>query len=96
MSRESLEARVDRLERRIKLLEQLPERMTALEAQIVQLREEMRGEFSAVRTELRAEIRDVDAGLTKKMHALFSANEYHMRLLHEDLVQRIAMIREGR
>jgi predicted phage gp36 major capsid-like protein len=91
MSRESLEARVDRLERRVDLLEQLPERITALERQIVQLREEMRSEFSAVRTELR----EVDAGLTREMHALFSANERHMRLLHEDLVQRIATIKGG-
>jgi hypothetical protein len=92
VSPESLEARMDRLERRVDSLEQLPHRMTALETQIVQLREEMRNEFSAIRSELR----DVDAGLTKEMHTLFSANERHMRLLHEDLVQRIATIKEGR
>ncbi|HEY1305274.1 MAG TPA: hypothetical protein VGF24_17070 [Vicinamibacterales bacterium] len=59
----------------------------------------VRTEVSAVRTDLaavRGEIRDVDAGLTKEMHALYRANERHMRMLHEDLVQRIATIKEGR
>ena len=35
-------------------LEKLPERMTALESQIVQLRTEMRDEFSAIRQEMRS------------------------------------------
>ena len=87
MSRQSLEVRLDRLERRVEILEQLPERITALEAQIVQLRAEMRGEFSAIRTR-------VDE-LSTEMLALFDSNERHMRLLHEDLVQRIATIRGG-
>jgi predicted nucleic acid-binding Zn-ribbon protein len=80
MSRESLEARMDRLEQRVRVLERLPERIVALEAQIVQLREDLRGEFSAMREE---------------MHTLFDANETHMRVLHEDLVQRIATLKEG-
>jgi hypothetical protein len=33
---------MDGLERRVEILEQLPERVTALEVQIVQLRDEMR------------------------------------------------------
>ena len=36
-------------ERRVNRLEKLPERMTALESQFVQLRTEMRDEFSAIR-----------------------------------------------
>jgi predicted nucleic acid-binding Zn-ribbon protein len=87
MSLESLEARMDRLERRVDALGQLPQRMDALEAQIVQLRAEMRGEFSAIRTR-------VD-GLSTEMHDLFDSNERHMKLLHEDLVQRIATIKGG-
>jgi len=80
--------------------------MTAVESQIVQLRGEMRSEFSAIRADvaavktdvsaIRGEIREVDAGLTKEMHAAFDANERHMRTLHEDLVQRIATIKGGR
>jgi len=128
------------LERRVEVLEQLPERMTALESQIVQLRDEMRGEFSATRAEARAgdegtrlslrdeiragdeetrrvlrdeirtgdeetryvlrdEIRTGDQEtrrvLTTEMHELFATNERHMRTLHEDLVGRIATLREG-
>jgi len=34
--------------------------------------------------------------LTTDMHELFATNERHIRLLHEDLVGRIAMLAEGR
>jgi len=110
MSRESLEARMDRLERRVDALEQLPQRMDALTAQIVQLRGEMRSGFSAIRQELRGvdeDIRrtlreEIRAGdeetrrvLSKEMRDLFEANETHMRVLHEDLVQRIVTIKGG-
>jgi predicted phage gp36 major capsid-like protein len=126
MAQESSETRMDRLERRVEILEQLPERVTALESQIVLLRDEMRSEFSAIRREsragdeqviqtLREEIRagdeqviktlreEIRAGdeetrrvLTERMEFLFDANERHMRLLHEDLVDRIARMSEGR
>jgi hypothetical protein len=156
MAQESLETRMDRLKRRVEILEQLPERVTALESQIVLLRDEMRSEFSALRTEtgagdeqviktlgeeiragdeqviktlreeiragdeqviktLREEIRagdeqviktlreEIRAGdgetqrvLTARMESLFEANQRHMRLLHEDLVERIARSSEGR
>jgi hypothetical protein len=83
---------VERLARRVDILEQLPDRVSALESQIVQLRDEMRSEFSATRKR-DEETRRV---LTERMESLFEANERHMRLLHEDLVQRIATIREER
>ena len=92
MARESLEKRMDRLERRVEILERLPERVTAVETQIVLLRDEMRSEFSAVRADA-VETRRV---LTERMESLFDANERHMRLLHEDLVERIARSSEGR
>jgi thiamine kinase-like enzyme len=95
MSLESLEARMDRLERRIDLLEQLPQRMDALALQIVQLREEMRSEFSAIRTEIRDAVDQTERTLSTQMRELFEANETHMRVLHEDLVQRIATIKGG-
>jgi cell division protein FtsB len=71
---------MDNLGRRVETLEQLPERVTALESQIVQLRGEMRSEFS----ETRDMIREGDEETRR-----------HMRLLHEDLVGRIATLREG-
>jgi len=84
--------------------------MDALEGQIVQLRGEMRSEFSAIREELRSvdeDIRrtlrdEIRAGdeetrrvLSTQMRELFEANKTHMLVLHEDLVQRIATIRGG-
>ena len=110
MSLESLEARMDRLEQRVDRLEQLPQRMDALAAQILQLREEMRSEFSAIRggmregdqetrrglrEEIRTAVQDMERVLSKQMRELFAANETHMRALHEDLVQRIATIKGG-
>jgi hypothetical protein len=93
---------MDSLERRVDILERLPERMTALETQIVQLRDEIRSEFSAIRTEfrsefsvIRTEIREVDTGLTNEMHAGDTETRRLMRVLHEDLVQRIATIKDG-
>jgi hypothetical protein len=54
--------------------------MDALESQIVRLRGEMRGEFSAVRSEIRSGDEETRT---------------QMRVLHEDLVSRIAMLGEG-
>jgi vacuolar-type H+-ATPase subunit H len=63
----------------IEILERLPERVTALETQIVQLRDEMRAEFSATRTESRTSDEE-----TRRF----------MQILHEDLVARIEMLGE--
>jgi hypothetical protein len=76
-AQESLEERVDMLERRGELLEQLPERVTALEVQVVQLRDEMRAEFSATRAEGRAGDEE-----TRRF----------MRVLYEGLVARIEIL----
>jgi hypothetical protein len=114
MAPESLRVRVDRLEKRVEILEQLPDRVSALESQIVLLRDEMRSGFSAtqasdeetrrVLTEqmdslsevLRKQMVSLSDVLSERMMSLFDANERHMRLLHGDLVQRIATIRESR
>ena len=81
MPAQTLESRVDRLEKRVNSLEQLPPRMTALESQIVQLRAEMHDEFSAIRQEMRAGDEE-----TRTL----------MRVLHEDVINRIALLGEGR
>jgi predicted nucleic acid-binding Zn-ribbon protein len=75
-----LAGRVELLEERVTALEQLPGRMSALESQIVQLRSEMRAEFSAVRQEMR--------GLNEETRA-------EMRTLHGEVLDRIAKISEG-
>ena len=98
---------MDIVEQKLAGLESLPGRMTALESQFLQLREEMRAEFSAIRTEiqtgddtvirtLREEIRAGDEETRRMLREDVSALGTHMRVLHEDLVERIGRIQEGR
>jgi hypothetical protein len=96
MAQESLEKRMDRLEQRVEILERLPDRVAAVESQIVQLRDEMRSEFSAVRAEAEIRHEETRRVLAARMDSLFDANQRHMRLLHEDLAERIAKMSEGR
>jgi hypothetical protein len=70
MAPQSLARRVDTLEHRVEALEVLPERLAGLELQFVQFREEVRGEFSAVRAELRAEIQAGDEETRRLMRTL--------------------------
>jgi len=83
------------LEKRVDTLEQLPERVRAVELQIVQLREEFRGEFSVLRTEIRAGGEETRRVLREEMRELFADNQRQMRILHEDVIARIATIRQG-
>ena len=57
MPEPTLTERVENLERKMELLEGLPERVSAVELQIGHLRTEMHEQFSAVRQEFRTEIR---------------------------------------
>ncbi|MEP7309390.1 MAG: hypothetical protein ABJA98_28125 [Acidobacteriota bacterium] len=95
MAQKSLERRVEVLEKRVDILEQLPERVRAVELQIVQLREDLRGEFSALRAEIRAGDEDTRRVLRDEMRELFADNQRQMRILHEDVIARIATIRQG-
>jgi LPS O-antigen subunit length determinant protein (WzzB/FepE family) len=103
MAQRSLEERVDMLERRVELFEQLPERMTALETQIVLLRDEMRAEFSATRADARADDErvmqtlreDIRAGDEHTVQTLRKENEetrQFMRMLHEEVIERIKLL----
>ena len=80
------------LERRVEILEQLPDRVTALESQIVQLREEMRTEFSATRAESRAGDEETRRTLREEIRTGDAETRRFMRVLHEDLVSRIATL----
>jgi recombinational DNA repair ATPase RecF len=99
MPQQTLAARVENQERRLELLEALPERMGAVELQIVQLRAEMREQFSAIRQELRAEIRaEGDAVRTELRKEIRDGDEEtrrYMRVLHEEVLSRMANIQEG-
>jgi F0F1-type ATP synthase membrane subunit b/b' len=122
MAEKSLEERVNMLERGVEILEQLPDRVTALEVQIVELRGEMRAEFSATRAEaregdervlqtLREEIRAGDERVIQTLRQEIHAGDEHvvqtlrqeiragdeetrrfMRILYEDLVERIEIL----
>jgi vacuolar-type H+-ATPase subunit I/STV1 len=88
--RKALNSGVERLEQKVSGLEQLPARVEELGSQIAQLRGEMHAEFSAIRNELadrptRAEVREADEE-TRRL----------MRVLHEDVVQRIGFLGETR
>jgi hypothetical protein len=110
MQPRSIEERVTMLERQMQEMRDLPERVTNLELQIVQLRQEMRDEFSAVRSELRGEVAgavttlrgEIAAAVTTLTNALADTNRAiadtntHMRALHEEALSRIATIGEGR
>lgn len=102
-----LVGRIERLESRVAVLEQLPEKFDALASQISQMREEIRGEFSALRSEIQAGDEETRRSLREEMHTEFSAlrNEIragdeetrrHALVLHEDVISRIALIEEGR
>ena len=92
MQPRSIEERLTMLERQMQEMRELPERVTKLEAQILQLREEIRGAFSAIRTDMRGEIA---AAVTTLRRAIDETN-MHMRALHEEALSRIATIDEGR
>jgi chaperonin cofactor prefoldin len=92
MPRETIDKRVESLELRMSDLESLPAPMSALEGQIVQLRDEMHSEFSDVRTEMRS-LNDVTLN---EMRTLNEQTNVHMRVLHEDVMSRLARMEEGR
>jgi len=106
MSTAKLLTRLELLEQRVNVLETLPARVDALTDQIVQLRDEMHAEFSALRAEmragdeatrdlLRAEIQTGDEATRQLMRDLIQETRTHMLVLHEDLVERIKRLGEG-
>ena len=90
MATDRLQERVESLELRMDHLEQLPARVTALEVQILQFREEVRGEFSAVRQDIRAQGDE----LRREMKAQRDELVTHMQVLHEEVLSRISLLGE--
>ena len=92
-------------------LRELPARVAAVESQILQLREEIRVEFSAIRNRFDGvdeRFNGIDQqfdGIDQRFDRIdqrfdvvdqrFDETRRHMQMLHEDLVTRISMIREG-
>ena len=96
MPAQTLESRVERLERRVNRLEQLPDRMAALESQIVLLRSEMHDEFSAIRVEIQSVDEETRRVLRNEIRAGDEETRTLMRVLHEDVISRIAVLGQNR
>ena len=111
MPHRTLTQRVEILEQKVEQLETLPARVAAVELQILLLRDEVRGEFSAVRQEiatlgeeLRHEFRhELRLGLQNTAESLRAEvrqgdeeTRRYMRVLHEDVIARIAALGDAR
>ena len=79
-------------ERQMQEMRELPERVIRLESQVLQIRQEMRDEFSATRSGFRGEL----AAPVTTLSQAIADKKTHMRVLHEDTLSRIATIGEGR
>ncbi len=84
MPPQTIESRVGKLEHHVTDLQQLPARIDGLSVQISQLREDMGAEFSATKKELREEIIASEARVLTQV-----------RVLHEDVISRLALIQES-
>lgn len=106
MVRQTLTWRVDALEVTVSGLATLPSRVSAVERELAELRAEVRIEFAAVRAEMRAgdemlqaEVRAGDEMLRSELRAEIRQGDEetrrYMRVLYEDLVDRIKTMSEG-
>lgn len=110
MQPQSLEVRVERLETRVTALEGLPNRIDALTLQVSQLREEMHVEFSAIHARsdtldnrltgqidaLDRRLTGLDERLTGQIESVKLELGTQMRVLHEEVISRLALLQEGR
>jgi hypothetical protein len=101
MSPQSIESRVEKLEQRVTILEQLPARIDGLTLQIVQLREEVHMAISASATSLevslRGEIRAGDAALHNQFQVGFEGLRREITVVSikaDELIGRARMLYE--
>jgi hypothetical protein len=87
--------RIEILERKVEGLELLPVRMTALESQILQLDKDMRAEFSAMRQEMATAVSELEQRLSERISSGDEETRRYMRVLHEDVIERLSRIQEG-
>jgi hypothetical protein len=110
MADRDLERRVRILEEKVTELQELPARVAAVESQILHLRAEMQGGFSALRAaneetraemvrlngETRAEMVRLNDETRAEMVRLNAETQAQMRVLHEEVIARLALLQEGR
>ena len=95
MPEPSFVGRIEILEQKVEGLELLPVRMTALESQILQLDKDVRAEFSAMRQEMATAISELQQRLSERIRNGDEETRRYMRVLHEDVIERISRIQEG-
>ena len=88
----SLTQRVEILEQKVDVLQTLPERVTTLESQILQLRGDMRDEFSAMRKDLDQRFHRLESQIQEGD----AETRRYMRILHEEVLARISLLQDGR
>jgi hypothetical protein len=89
MSERTNVERINILEQNMESLRALPGRVEALGVQLVQLRSEMRGEFSAVRSELQEGLAGLRGELLAKIQATDDDLRAEMHALHRLTVEEI-------
>lgn len=110
MPAQPLTRRMDRLEQRMDALETLPAQVAHVGTQLSQLREEVAAGFSAmrqefrgemaaqgeaIRTELRAEMATQSESLRREIRGGDDETRRYMRVLHEEVIDRLKQIQEG-
>jgi predicted phage gp36 major capsid-like protein len=76
-------------------LDELPAHVDALTMQVSQLRDEMRAEFSAVRSEIKAGDEYTSRMLRDDIRAAFAEVMTHARGLHEEQRAALALVAQG-
>jgi hypothetical protein len=93
-----LAERVEILEQKVGDLQTLPDRVGALESQILQLRSEMHDGFSAILLRLDGHDQRF-VGVDQRFDQIdvrFEETHRFMRVLHEEIISRLSLIEEGR
>ena len=95
---ETLESRVLTLEQTVEqqaTVRDLEALQASLSGQILQLGSDVRGEFSALRAEIRAGDAETREVLRAEIQAGDAETRQHARTLHEDVIERIKVISRG-
>ena len=86
------------LEQEMQQLKELPGRIERVESQILQLRTEMKDGFSAIRSDLRAELHGVEAGIRTEfrteLHDVRDALRSEIRGVRDELKSEMRELRE--
>jgi hypothetical protein len=82
--------RIEILEQKVEGLEVLPARMTTLGSQILQLGDDMRAEFSAIRQEMATAI----SRLEERISSGDEETRRYAGALHQDLIERLSVLEE--